>query len=266
VSKSCGVPISTTTLLGDTPVAQRAAAAAAGALVVTTPARIAAALREAWVQPQTLAASLQMLVLDEADLLLSYGYSEDLQSLAVHIPRSAQCLLMSATSSAEVEQLQQLILHNPITLNLLLPTPGSTAAGSSEGGAAAAAAAAAGGGGGSLLGVGGAGAASEIVHYGFDCSAADRRLVVLSLLKLGLLRKKVRVGGWGGGCARGGGLACSGAGGVGSGGRFSCDHDITQNLMEDRLASLSCVVLLPGVTPFLWSHPLASPLPPPPRS
>jgi hypothetical protein len=190
VAKHCGVPISITTLLGDTPVAQRAAAAAAGALVVTTPARISASLRESWVQPQTLAKSLQMVILDEADLLLSYGYSEDLQALAVHIPRSAQCLLMSATSSSEVDQLQQLILHNPVTLNLLVtPAAAAAAAGGSNGDPAAAAAA-----GGGALGAGGAGTASEIVHYGFQCSAADRRLVVLALLKLGLLRKKVREG------------------------------------------------------------------------
>jgi hypothetical protein len=37
----------------------------------------------------------------------------------VQIPRSCQCLLMSATSSAEVERLQKLVLHNPTTLNLL---------------------------------------------------------------------------------------------------------------------------------------------------
>jgi ATP-dependent RNA helicase DDX56/DBP9 len=135
-----------------------------------------------------------MLILDEADLLLSYGYSEDLQSLAVHIPRSAQCLLMSATSSAEVEQLQQLILHNPVALNLLVASGGdaAAAAGSACGAAAGGAAAAAGAAGG-LLGAGGAGSASEIVHYGYSCSADDRRLVVLALLKLGLLRKKVCV-------------------------------------------------------------------------
>jgi ATP-dependent RNA helicase DDX56/DBP9 len=103
---------------------------------------------------------------------------------------------LSATSSAEVEQLQQLILHNPVTLNLLL-TPAEAAAaaagdGGSGDGAAAAAAAAAAGGGGGMLGVGGSGSAAEIVHYGFSCAAADRRLVMLALLKLGLLRKKVR--------------------------------------------------------------------------
>lgn len=32
----------------------------------------------------------QVLVLDEADLLLSYGYEEDVRALAPHVPRSAQ--------------------------------------------------------------------------------------------------------------------------------------------------------------------------------
>ena len=101
---------------------------------------------------------------------------------------------MSATSSAEVEQLQQLILHNPVTLNLLLTPAEAAAAAAGDGGSGdgAAAAAAAAGGGGGMLGVGGSGSAAEIVHYGFSCAAADRRLVVLALLKLGLLRKKVR--------------------------------------------------------------------------
>ena len=54
--------MSVTTLLGDTPVAQRAAAASAGALVVTTPARIACALQERWLLPSQLAASPQLLV------------------------------------------------------------------------------------------------------------------------------------------------------------------------------------------------------------
>lgn len=34
----------------------------------------------------------------QADLLLSYGYEDDLRALTAHIPRRCQCLLMSATS------------------------------------------------------------------------------------------------------------------------------------------------------------------------
>ena len=37
----------------------------------------------------------------------------------VQVPRGCQCMLMSATMSADVERLQKLVLHNPITLNLL---------------------------------------------------------------------------------------------------------------------------------------------------
>lgn len=46
-------------------------------------------------------------MLDEADLLLSYGYQDDLQSLVPLVPKSCQTVLMSATTSAEVEQLQR---------------------------------------------------------------------------------------------------------------------------------------------------------------
>ncbi|KAF8061904.1 RH16 [Scenedesmus sp. PABB004] len=183
VAAHCGAPVAVTALLGDTPVAQRAAAASAGALVVATPARVATALREGWLSAAALGGALQLLVLDEADLLLSYGYAEDLQALAVHVPRSAQVLLMSATSSAEVEALQALVLHNPITLNLLAPG----GAGAGEPGAAGGEPAAAG------LGDGGAGSAAEISHWRYECARADRRLAVLALLKLGLLRKKVLV-------------------------------------------------------------------------
>lgn len=34
----------------------------------------------------------------QADLLLSYGYEDDIKAFAAHVPRSCQCLLMSATS------------------------------------------------------------------------------------------------------------------------------------------------------------------------
>lgn len=88
-------------------------------MVIATPGRVAAALRAGHLTSATLAASLQMLILDEADLLLSYGYEDDLQLLAPMVPRSCQCVLMSATSSEDVERLQKLVLHSPTVLNLL---------------------------------------------------------------------------------------------------------------------------------------------------
>ncbi|KAI8466490.1 MAG: P-loop containing nucleoside triphosphate hydrolase protein [Monoraphidium minutum] len=181
VVQHCGVPLSVTALIADAPAMARAAATGAGAVVVSTPARVATALKEGWLPAGALQQRLQVLVLDEADLLLSYGYEDDLRLLAPQVPRSCQCMLMSATTSSDVEQLQKLVLHNPTTLNLLAAPAG--AAGGGGGG---------GGGDGGLAG-GGSGAAAEIAHFHYPCAKEDRPLVVLALLKLGLLRKKVLI-------------------------------------------------------------------------
>jgi len=58
------------------------------------------------------------LVVDEADLVLSYGHDEDLQSLAKVIPPGVQTILMSATIRAEVEDLKKLFCHDPAILEL----------------------------------------------------------------------------------------------------------------------------------------------------
>ncbi len=84
--------------------------------------------------PPPLAHHTQVLVLDEADLLLSYGYEEDVQALAPQIPRSCQCLLMSATSSEDVDRLTKLVLHNPLTLSLLGAATGQVRARAGAGG------------------------------------------------------------------------------------------------------------------------------------
>lgn len=57
-------------------------------------------------------------MIDEADLVLSYGYEEDLLSLSEAIPKGVQKILMSATLSAEVETLKGLFCQNPVVLEL----------------------------------------------------------------------------------------------------------------------------------------------------
>lgn len=57
-------------------------------------------------------------MIDEADLVLSYGYEQDLQSLAEAIPKAVQRILMSATLSAEVETLKGFLCQNAIVLEL----------------------------------------------------------------------------------------------------------------------------------------------------
>lgn len=168
IAQHCGDVVRVTSLGRDGPTAaQRAAVTTAGQVVVATPGRVAQALVDGSLSAGVLAGRLHTLVMDEADLLLSYGYEEDLRALAPQVPRSCQCLLMSATSSEDVQRLTKLVLHSPATLSLLGAVAGAGA------GAAA----------GDV-----SGAAAEIRHCALHCERNDRLLYTLALLKLGLVR------------------------------------------------------------------------------
>lgn len=93
---------------------QRALLADLPDIVVTTPARASLNLNTSALSLQNLA----YLVVDEADLVLSYGYDEDLQNVAKVIPKSVQKFLMSATLTSEVETLKGLFCLNPVVLKL----------------------------------------------------------------------------------------------------------------------------------------------------
>lgn len=58
------------------------------------------------------------MVIDEADLVLSYGYDEDLQNVAKIMPKGVQTILMSATLTNEVETLKGLFCRDPVVLKL----------------------------------------------------------------------------------------------------------------------------------------------------
>ncbi|EFJ45391.1 hypothetical protein VOLCADRAFT_63761, partial [Volvox carteri f. nagariensis] len=101
---------------------------------------------------------------------------------SMRVPRSCQCILMSATVSEEVERLQKLVLHNPITLNLAGGPGGTGAPGAAEGG---------GEGRGGLAS--GSGVSADIQHFYIQCPRPDKLLHVLALLRLGLVPKKVLI-------------------------------------------------------------------------
>jgi ATP-dependent RNA helicase DDX56/DBP9 len=86
-------------------------------IVISTPAR-------AWQNVDSSALSLEnltCLVLDEADLMLSYGYDEDVGHLSKAIPKGVQTIMMSATMSDEVDSLKEIFHRNPTLLNLEEP-------------------------------------------------------------------------------------------------------------------------------------------------
>ncbi|KAK3995827.1 ATP-dependent RNA helicase dbp-9 [Cladorrhinum sp. PSN332] len=83
-------------------------------IVVSTPAR-------AWKSVESSALSLsklQFLVLDEADLVLSYGYDEDMENLSRSMPKGVQTTMMSATLSSELDTLKGIFCRNPTLLDL----------------------------------------------------------------------------------------------------------------------------------------------------
>jgi ATP-dependent RNA helicase DDX56/DBP9 len=93
---------------------QRSLLADSPDIVIATPARAAINLNTAAFSLENLA----HLVIDEADLVLSYGYDEDLQIVAKIIPKGVQTILMSATLTNEVETLKGLFCRNPAVLKL----------------------------------------------------------------------------------------------------------------------------------------------------
>ncbi|MGH0156218.1 UNVERIFIED_CONTAM: hypothetical protein FKN15_049264 [Acipenser sinensis] len=126
-------------------------------IVVGTPSRVLAQLSA---QNLLLRSSLEMLVIDEADLVFSFGFESDLKSLLCHLPKIYQAFLMSATFNEDVQSLKKLVLHNPVTLKL----QGSQLPGS-----------------------------SQLTQYHIRCEEEDKFLLIYTLLKLALVRGKTLI-------------------------------------------------------------------------
>lgn len=83
-------------------------------IIVSTPARVSLNLSTSALALE----SLTHLVIDEADLVLSYGYEEDLQNIKKALPNGIQTTLTSATLTVEVETLKGLFCRDPVALEL----------------------------------------------------------------------------------------------------------------------------------------------------
>ena len=83
-------------------------------IIISTPAKLVAQINKNKVNLN----SVSVLVVDEADLVLSYGYKDDIQSILSHVPKIFQGIFLSATLSPELEKFKKLVLHNPVILKL----------------------------------------------------------------------------------------------------------------------------------------------------
>lgn len=82
--------------------------------MVATPARISQNINTSALSLE----NVKHLVIDEADLVLSYGYEDDLQVIERALPKEAQKILTSATMTNEVETLKGRFCHDPVVLEL----------------------------------------------------------------------------------------------------------------------------------------------------
>ena len=87
-------------------------------VLIATPARLLQCIHDGLFPSGSLTTSLELLVLDEADLLLSYGYQEDIRRIAEVVQRGCQCMLLSATFKDDLLSFGAFVLHNPVHLNL----------------------------------------------------------------------------------------------------------------------------------------------------
>ncbi|ORX85165.1 DEAD-domain-containing protein [Basidiobolus meristosporus CBS 931.73] len=112
----CTKEISVVNIAGNIPVQlQKPMLAEKPDVIVATPSRVLAHLES---NSLSLRDTLETLVIDEADLVLSFGYEEDVRKILTFLPKIYQSFLMSATLTKDVESLKALILRNPAILKL----------------------------------------------------------------------------------------------------------------------------------------------------
>lgn len=121
-------------------------------IVIATPAGAAHSLSDSSLS----LGQVSSLVIDEADLVLSYGYDEDLQILSRAMPRGVQTTLMSATLTIDVDALKGLFCRDPVVVDLQ-----ETAT-----------------------------SANGITQYTVKCSEDDKFLLVYVMFKLKLVKGK----------------------------------------------------------------------------
>uniref|UniRef100_A0A7S4W8V4 RNA helicase n=2 Tax=Alexandrium monilatum TaxID=311494 RepID=A0A7S4W8V4_9DINO len=124
-------------------------------VLVTTPSSLLGLLKQRRGTMRPLSELLKVLVVDEADLMFSFGYEDDMREMCAMLPATYQAMLVSATLSEEVEQLKGLMLHKPVLLKLEEPR-----------------------------------VTGKLSQFYFVCRDGDKYLVLYTLLKLQLVQGK----------------------------------------------------------------------------
>lgn len=128
-------------------------------IVVATPSGLLTHVRSGKLN---LKKSVETLVVDEADLILSFGYANDLTEIMKSLPKTCQGFLMSATLSPELNKLRH-VLHSPAILKLEEDSENDTSNKTKDG---------------------------SLMQFYLDLPSKDKFLVLYVFVKLGLLKGK----------------------------------------------------------------------------
>ncbi|MDZ4073697.1 MAG: DEAD/DEAH box helicase [Hylemonella sp.] len=116
LAQSMGAPLKVTVVFGGVSINPQLMGLRGGTdIVVATPGRLLDLLAH---NGLTLA-GVQALVLDEADRLLDLGFAEELERILAQLPTRRQSLFFSATFPPAVQALAQLLLRDPLRIDVL---------------------------------------------------------------------------------------------------------------------------------------------------
>ena len=129
-------------------------------IIVSTPARLVSQLKSNSID----LSMVNTLVIDEADLVLSFGYSGDVQTITSKLPKIFQGIFMSATLSPELDKFNKVVLDNPVILKVdeIAHNTESNSSGSQ----------------------------GQLLQFSLHLCESDKFLVLYVFLKLGLLQGK----------------------------------------------------------------------------
>lgn len=99
--------------------------------------------------------TLKSFVVDEADLLFSFGFEDQMQQLVEILPKNCQSYLVSATLNADLINLKNLVLNKPVILKLEEPELPKC---------------------------------DELAQYHINCQEDEKYVILIALIKLNLLR------------------------------------------------------------------------------
>ena len=113
-----GTAVKVTMVVGGASINRQADRLAKGSdVLVATPGRLIDLLERGAVTLE----SCGYLVLDEADHMLDMGFIHSLRKIAKYIPQHRQTMLFSATMPADIEEISQTYLRNPIRVQVAPP-------------------------------------------------------------------------------------------------------------------------------------------------